>query len=120
MTDKPVDTAPSDAPRFGLTRTRVVFLILAVAPMIAGIGCGIESFRAGWQSYVPYWGAAMQTVPANDTATAWWLAGVAAICVGAGTAISATAPKPFVAAASIAGIYGVMTALFFLVLAAIA
>jgi len=120
MTDKPVDTDRSRAPRFGLSRTRVVFLILAVAPMIAGIGCGLESFRAGWQPYVAYWGAPMRAVPANDTATAWWLAGVAAICVGAGTAISATAPKPFVAAASIAGVYGVMTALFFLVLAAIA
>ena len=120
MTDKPVDTDRSRAPRFGLSRTRVVFLILAVVPALAGIGCGLESFRAGWQSYVPYWGAAMRAVPANDTATAWWIAGVAASFAGAGTAISATAPKPFVAAASIAGVYGVMTALFFLVLAAIA
>lgn len=120
MTDKLVDTAPSDAPRFGLSRTRVVFLILAVVPVLAGIGCGIESFRAGWQPYLAYWGAPMRAVPANDTATVWWIAGVAAICVGAGTTISATAPKPFVAAASIAGVYGVMTALFFLVLAAIA
>ncbi|MDF2915836.1 MAG: hypothetical protein K0S70_53 [Microbacterium sp.] len=118
MTDKPVDTGRSRAPRFGLSRTRVVFLVLAVVPVLVGIGCWVESFRAGWQSYVPYWGAPMQTVPANDTA--WWLAGVAAICVGIGTAISATAPKPFVAAASIAGVYGVMTAVFFLVLAAIA
>lgn len=117
MTDKPVDTDRPRAPRFGLSRTRVVFLILALVPVLVGIGCWVESFRAGWQSYVPYWGAAMRTVPANDTATALWLAGVAAICFGVGTAISATAPKPFVAAASIAG---VMTALFFLVLAAIA
>lgn len=120
MTDKPVDTDRSDAPRFGRARTRVVFLILAVVPVLVGIGCGVESFRAGWQPYVAYWGAPMRAVPANDAATAWWLAAVAAVCIGAGTAISATAPKPIVAAASIAGVYSVMTALFFLVLAAIA
>lgn len=120
MTDKPVDTDRSRAPRFGLSRTRVVFLILAVVPVLAGIGCGVESFRAGWQPYVPYWGAPMHTVPSNDTATAWWLAGAVAICFGIGAAISATAPKPFAAAASIAGACVAVTAVFFLVLAAIA
>jgi hypothetical protein len=119
MTDKPVDSGRSRAPRFGLSRTRVVFLVLAVVPVLVGIGCWVESFRAGWQSYVPYWGAPMHTVPSNDTATAWWLAGVAAIWVGIGTAISAAAPKPFVAAASIAGACGAVTAVFFLVMAAI-
>lgn len=118
MTDKPVDTDRPRAPRFGLSRTRVVFLILV--PVLVGIGCWVESFRAGWQSYVPYWGAPMHTVPANDTATAWWIAGAAAICFGIGTAISAAAPKPFAAAASIAGACGAVTAVFFLVLAAIA
>lgn len=34
MTDKPVDTDRSHAPRFGLSRTRVVFLILAVVPAL--------------------------------------------------------------------------------------
>ncbi|MDT0234881.1 hypothetical protein [Curtobacterium sp. BRB10] len=34
MTDKPVDTDRSDAPRFGMSRTRVVFLILAVAAAV--------------------------------------------------------------------------------------
>lgn len=111
MTAKPVDTDRSRAPRFGLSRTRVVFLVLAVVPVLAGIGCGLESFRAGWQPYVAYWGA---------TATAWWLAGAAAICAGAGTAISATAPKPFAATAAIAGACGAVTAVFLLVLAAIA
>jgi hypothetical protein len=34
MTDKPVDTDRSDAPRYGLPRTRVVFLVLTVVTAV--------------------------------------------------------------------------------------
>lgn len=117
MTNEPVDTDRTHGSRSTLTRTRAVFLILAAAFLLAGIGCWIESFRAGWQPYVAYWGAPMQVLPAGDTATSWWLAGLASMSAGVGTTISAVAPKPFAAAAVIAPVYGVAAALFFLVTA---
>jgi hypothetical protein len=126
MTEPPVDTeAPDDtgrriSPRIVLSRTRVAVLAIAVLPALTGVGCWAMSLRAGWEPYLPYWGAGMRAVPANDTAAAWCYAAVAAVFVGTGIAMSAVSPKPFTTAAKTAGLYGAAAAAYYLLLAVVA
>ncbi|MCE0459426.1 hypothetical protein [Curtobacterium flaccumfaciens] len=76
-----------------LSRPRGAFLAVGVAGFVAAVVCMVMSHRAGWTAYVPYWGAPMQSIPANDTATGWLIAAIATFLFAATVALCAVLPR---------------------------
>jgi heme/copper-type cytochrome/quinol oxidase subunit 1 len=87
-----------------LSRPRWAFLAVGVAGFVAAVVCMVMSHRAGWTAYVPYWGAPMQNIPANDAAKGWLIAAMGSWLVGGTVAACALMPRRMVPAMALGAV----------------